>query len=95
MPPTIRSKMRLTAVVAQQWGGVKAIFNCDYDTATEEDRRFSKATPTGLAEYVIDNPAAVAQLVVGAAYYFDMIPVPEPERVPSQIPPPPPGASRA
>jgi hypothetical protein len=65
--------MRLNAVVAQQWGGVKAIFNCEYDTTTPEDQRFQKATPTGLAEFSIDNPDAIAHLVIGKSYYFDMI----------------------
>lgn len=69
---TIRAKMRLNAVVAQQWGGVKAIFNCEYDQATPEDRRFQKATPTGMAEFSIDNPDVIPQLVIGKSYYFDM-----------------------
>lgn len=72
---TIRAKMRLNAVVAQQWGGAKAIFTCEYDPLTPEDQRFQKATPTGLAEFTIDNPDALAQLVIGKAYYFDMTPV--------------------
>ena len=71
---TVRCKMRLNAVVAQTWGGVKAIFNCEYDTNTPEDQRFQKATPTGMAEFVIDNPAAIEQLTIGKAYYFDMTP---------------------
>jgi hypothetical protein len=66
--------MRLNAVVGQSCGGVKAIFNCEYDTNTPEDLRFQKATPTGMAEFVIDNPAAVEQLTIGKAYYFDMAP---------------------
>ena len=64
--------MRLNAVVAQQWGGVKAIFNCEYDPATPEDKRFQKATPTGLAEFSIDNLDVIPQLVIGKSYYFDM-----------------------
>jgi len=75
MPTTIRCKMRLNAVVGQQWGGVKAIFNCEYDPETEEDRRFCKATPNGTAEFQIDNPRAFEHLVIGAYYYFDMSPV--------------------
>lgn len=71
---TIRAKMRLSAVVAQQWGGVKAIFNCEYDPNTPEDQRFQKATPTGLAEFSIDNADAIALLVIGKSYYFDMTP---------------------
>ncbi len=72
---TIRAKMRLSAVVAQQWGGVKAIFNCEYDSNTPEDQRFQKATPTGLAEFSIDNTDVIPLLVIGKSYYFDMIQV--------------------
>lgn len=71
---TVRCKMRLNAVVGQTWGGVKAVFNCEYDTNTPEDQRFQKATPSGLLELQIDNPAAIEQLVIGRAYYFDMTP---------------------
>ncbi|CAJ8171666.1 hypothetical protein ISF62_18295 [Burkholderia pseudomallei] len=71
---SVRCKMRLNAVVGQSWGGVKAVFNCEYDNTIEEDRRFQKATPTGMLELQIDNPAAIEQLVIGKAYYFDMTP---------------------
>lgn len=76
---SVRCKMRLNAVVGQSWGGVKAVFNCEYDTSTAEDQRFQKATPTGMAEFVIDNPAAIEQLVIGKAYYFDMTPADDPK----------------
>lgn len=68
----IRCKMRLENVIAQQWGGDKAIFRCDYDKAIADDVSFSKATPNGLAEFQIDNPKAAEQLVIGATYYFDI-----------------------
>ncbi|CAJ3071060.1 Uncharacterised protein [Burkholderia pseudomallei] len=71
---SVRCKMRLNAVVGQSWGGVKAVFNCEYDNTIEEDRRFQKATPTGMLELQIDNPAAIEQLVIGKSYYFDMTP---------------------
>lgn len=75
---SIRCKMRLENVYAQAWGGAKAIFSCQYDAKIcEEDRSFQKATPSGAAEYVIDNPAAASQLVIGASYYFDITPAPE------------------
>lgn len=73
----IRAKMKLEAVVAHQWGGAKAIFHCQYDSKAEEDKAFCKATPSGLAEFQIDNPAAVAQLVIGRYYYFDIVEVPQ------------------
>lgn len=73
----IRCKMRLNNVIAQQWGGAKAIFSCEYDAAlVAEDASFQKATPSGMAEYQIDNPKAAEQLVIGASYYFDITPVP-------------------
>lgn len=70
----IRCKMRLQNVFAREWGGAKAIFNCEYDARIEEDRVFTKATPTGSAEFSIDNPKAAEQLVIGRTYYFDITP---------------------
>lgn len=72
---SVRAKMTLEAVVAQQWGGVKAIYRCIYDDKTPEDQRFQKATPSGFAEFTIDNPDAISQLVIGKQYYFDITPV--------------------
>ncbi|CAK0236000.1 Uncharacterised protein [Burkholderia pseudomallei] len=71
---SVRCKMRLNAVIGQTWGGVKACFNCEYDNDIPEDQRFQKATPSGMLELQIDNPAAIEQLVIGKAYYFDMTP---------------------
>jgi hypothetical protein len=73
---SIRCKMQLENVFAQTWGGAKAIFRCTYDQALcDEDRAFQKATPTGMAEFQIDNPKAAEQLVIGAYYYVDFTPV--------------------
>jgi hypothetical protein len=36
--------------------------------------RFQKATPTGMAEFQIDNPKAAEQLTIGKSYYFDISP---------------------
>ena len=71
----IRCKMTLTNVFANSYGGSKAIFHCAYDPQLiAEDISFQKATPSGTAEYVIDNPSAAEQLVIGKAYYFDITP---------------------
>ena len=75
---TIRCKMTLENVFAQSWGGSKAIFRCTYDQKIAEDISFQKATPTGCAEFQIDNPKAAEQLVIGQAYYVDFTPVPKP-----------------
>ncbi|WP_027682703.1 hypothetical protein [Rhizobium leguminosarum] len=71
----IRCKMTLENVYANAWGGSKAIFRCIYDKAVADDVSFSKATPSGFAEYNIDNPAAAEQLVIGKQYYVDFTPV--------------------
>jgi hypothetical protein len=71
--------MRLDDVMRTAWGSRKAFFSCAYDeTLAAEDRAFQKATPTGFAEYVIDNPKATEQLVIGQYYYVDFTPVPTP-----------------
>ncbi len=69
---SIRCKMRLENMFAQTYGGSKAIFRCEYDPQIcEEDAGFQKATPSGFAEFQIDNPKAAEQLVIGQHYYVD------------------------
>jgi hypothetical protein len=46
-----------------------------YDPELPEDQRFTRWTPSGTLDVVIDNPAAVAQLAVGKAFYVDLLPV--------------------
>ena len=76
----IRCKMRLEDVVRNAWGGRKAFFSCQYDQRlAEADVAFQKATPTGSAEFVIDNPKASEQLVIGEYYYVDFHAVPKQE----------------
>ena len=53
----------------------RVTLSTQYDTAIPEDRRFTRWTPTGRIEVVIDNPEAVAQLAEGRAYYVDLTPV--------------------
>jgi hypothetical protein len=72
----VRVKMKLENVFAQSWGGAKAIFRCEYDPKLiAEDVSFQKATPSGCAEFQIDNPKAAEQLVIGKSYYVDFTPV--------------------
>lgn len=76
----IRAKMRLENVFAQAWGGAKAIFRCEYDQKVAEDVSFQKATPSGHAEFQIDNPKAAEQLIIGRSYYvdFELVALPQP-----------------
>ncbi len=73
----IRCKMRLDNIFRHsQWGGLTAFFSCQYDEKlAKEDVSFQRATPTGTAEFVIDNPKAAEQLEIGAFYYVDFHPV--------------------
>jgi hypothetical protein len=72
--------MRLDDVVSTSWGGRKAFFSCTYDEKlAKEDASFQKATPSGHAEFQIDNPKASEQLVIGNYYYVDFHPVPAAE----------------
>lgn len=73
---SIRCKMTLDNVVPTTLGAVKAMFRCAYDQRIAEDVSFQKATPSGSAEYIVDNPKAIEQLVIGASYYVDFTPVP-------------------
>jgi hypothetical protein len=74
--------MRLEDVMRTSWGGRKAFFSCVYDERlAKEDASFQTATPSGTAEYVIDNPKASEQLVIGEYYYVDFHPVPKPAPV--------------
>ncbi len=74
----IRCKMLLENVIAIAYGGSKAIFRCSYDSKlAQDDASFQKATPTGYAEFQIDNPKAIEQLVIGGYYYVDFTLVPK------------------
>lgn len=72
---SIRCKMTCTDVVNTAYGSRKVFFSCTYDKTLAEDVSFSKATPSGHAEFMIDNPRATAQLRIGATYYVDFSPV--------------------
>lgn len=77
---SVRAKMRLAAIV-ETWVGPgnahrRLRFECQYDPEkSPEDIGFTKATPTGHAEFVVDNPEALEQFVVGEYYYVDFSPV--------------------
>jgi len=74
---TIRCKMALDNVIPYNTTGtVKAIFSCRYDAELcKEDLAFQKSTPWGQLEFVVDNPVAIKQLIIGKTYYLDFNPV--------------------
>lgn len=65
----VRSKMRVSKIEGNQ-----VYFETQYDPTVPEDQRFTVATPWGNMMQAIDNPAAIAQLEVGKAYYIDISP---------------------
>lgn len=78
---SVRAKMVLAAVNTSEYGGgikqTKLRFECRYDDSIPEDRRFQKATPTGVIEMQIDNPMALGQFKVGESYYVDFTNAPK------------------
>jgi hypothetical protein len=68
----VRAKLRLQGLVPQTWGGFQVLFQCEYDNTIPEDQKFCKATPSGSANFTIDNPDAIKQLTIGKSYYFDI-----------------------
>lgn len=45
-----------------------------YDHTTEENRRFTQATPWGKLAMAIDDPSARAEFEIGKYYYADFSP---------------------
>lgn len=76
----IRAKMRLSAIVTKQYSPTDAMkmarFSAVYDPTLPEDQKLQKETPSAIAEFQIDNPPAIDQLVLGKDYYFDISVVP-------------------
>ena len=74
----IRAKFSCQQIVTTDWGlskQVKINFQALYDDKTEENRRFSKATPSGELWMIVDNPDVVKAFVPGKSYYLDFTPV--------------------
>jgi hypothetical protein len=46
-----------------------------YDDSTAENRRFSKATPSGKLEMIISVPEALSEFELGREFYLDFTPV--------------------
>jgi len=74
----IRAKFSCQQVVTTDWGASKQVminFQAVYDDKTEENRRFSKSTPSGDLWMIVDNPDAVKAFEPGKYYYLDLTPV--------------------
>lgn len=75
----IRCKFKVMAIQdngsTENHTSKKVTLFTQYDPTLPEDQRFTRWTPTGTLDVVIDNPAALARLAVGADYYVDLTPV--------------------
>lgn len=69
----VRGKFSLQSITQHSWSATAQTFKfmAIHDTATEENKRFSKATPNGSLEMTVDNPPAQAFFEIGKTYYLD------------------------
>ncbi len=72
----IRAKFRVDEVTDYGGNTKRVKLSAKYDDSIPEDQRFHEATPTGSFEMTVTNPAALAELVPGRAFYLELIPVP-------------------
>ncbi len=78
----VRAKFTVSQVTRNFYGGteqpgVTIKLTPQYDQSIDEDRRFSKATPSGEITMYVDNPPAAAALIEGQTFYVDFTPVPK------------------
>jgi hypothetical protein len=83
---TVRAKFTVSKVTrnfysGREQPGMTIVLTPQYDTSIEEDRRYSKATPSGEISLYVDNPTASDALIAGQVFYVDFTPVPKPEPV--------------
>lgn len=73
----VTAKMKLVSIAEHAWSPTTKTlkFMCQYDTSIPEDQRFQKATPSGNAEFNIDNPVAIAAFALGGDYYVTFEPI--------------------
>jgi hypothetical protein len=69
----VRGKFQVTKVAQVNWSKDARIVSlmAVMDQSTEENRRFSKATPSGSIDMTIDNPPASDFLALGKTFYVD------------------------
>lgn len=74
----VRGKFQVTKVASMNWSPTakEITFQAIYDTTTEENKRFSKATPSGSITMTVDNPSASNELALGSTFYVDFSAVP-------------------
>jgi len=76
---SVRAKFTVTEISSFSYSPTmkRVTLQPQYDSTIPEDQRFASATPSGTLMMTVDNPAAMAQLELGKAYYIDITPVPD------------------
>ena len=69
----VRGKFVVTKIAQMSWSkdAREVTLAATYDQQTEENRRFSKATPSGSITMTIDNPPASDYFTLGKTVYVD------------------------
>lgn len=72
----VRGKFKVTQVIRNHYNPAAAQVKLEVVyTGSPEDNTFAEATPTGLIEMIVSNPAAVEALPLGKSFYVDFIPI--------------------
>jgi hypothetical protein len=72
----VRAKVQLSSVTSYQGTAKTYTFNPVHDESTEENKRFTKYTPSGELKMLVDNPAVEPQFQLGKYFYVDFTEVP-------------------
>lgn len=67
----VRAKFMVTKVAKTNYGQTEVTLYPQYDNTISEDLQFSKATPSGTIQMMIDNPPASDYLELGKQFYVD------------------------
>lgn len=76
---TARCKFQVTAFLPAysntdaKESAKRIVFETRYDSTIAEDQAFTKYTPSGRMDVIIDNPAVSDQLQVGDHVYIDIV----------------------
>jgi len=76
MSKTVRCKFSVESVTSFQWGGQEVKLRAVTDSLNnEENNSFAQATPNGVLEITVDNPAVKGHFMPGDEFYIDMVKV--------------------
>jgi hypothetical protein len=74
MSERVRCKVYVESVTKFGGGNGQVKLRAIHSTDTPENERFTKATPSGDATFMIDNPPVVEMLQPGRHFHLDLTP---------------------